>query len=91
MVLINLFIFNRDFRFTFELRNEVFFFSFQTVLNSTSPFPSEELAEATKALLDSLGTLAQEVSCVFPAPEGRPSTIAFFWILSLAKRVLLKI
>uniref|UniRef100_A0A9L0SRG3 P-type phospholipid transporter n=1 Tax=Equus caballus TaxID=9796 RepID=A0A9L0SRG3_HORSE len=32
-----------------------------TVLNSTSPFPSEELAEATKALLDSLGTLAQEL------------------------------
>uniref|UniRef100_A0A9L0JPM1 ATP binding cassette subfamily A member 1 n=1 Tax=Equus asinus TaxID=9793 RepID=A0A9L0JPM1_EQUAS len=35
-----------------------------TVLNSTSPFPSEELAEATKALLDSLGTLAQEVLLV---------------------------
>ncbi|KAF4019568.1 hypothetical protein G4228_011168 [Cervus hanglu yarkandensis] len=32
-----------------------------TKLNSTSLFPSEELAEATKALLDSLGNLAQEL------------------------------
>uniref|UniRef100_A0A8D0YVL7 P-type phospholipid transporter n=1 Tax=Sus scrofa TaxID=9823 RepID=A0A8D0YVL7_PIG len=32
-----------------------------TQLNSTSPFPSKELAEATKALLDSLGNLAQEL------------------------------
>ncbi|OWK07340.1 ABCA1, partial [Cervus elaphus hippelaphus] len=33
----------------------------KTKLNSTSLFPSEELAEATKALLDSLGNLAQEL------------------------------
>ncbi|XP_042098875.1 phospholipid-transporting ATPase ABCA1 isoform X1 [Ovis aries] len=32
-----------------------------TKLNSTSLFPSEELGEATKALLDSLGNLAQEL------------------------------
>lgn len=30
-------------------------------INSTSPFPSKELAEATKNLLDSLSTLAQEL------------------------------
>ncbi|MXQ93868.1 hypothetical protein E5288_WYG008118 [Bos mutus] len=32
-----------------------------TKLNSTSLFPTEELGEATKALLDSLGNLAQEL------------------------------
>nr|XP_045371217.1 phospholipid-transporting ATPase ABCA1 isoform X6 [Camelus bactrianus] len=32
-----------------------------TELNSTSPFPSKELAEATQTLLDSLSSLAQEL------------------------------
>lgn len=76
MVLINLFIFSRDFRFTFELKNN-FFFSFQVKINSTSPFPSKELAEATKNLLDSLSTLAQEVSHLF-SPRSQTIHNHFF-------------
>jgi hypothetical protein len=76
-VLINLFIFSRD--FVVELRNKVFLFSFQTKLNSTSsPFPTKQLAEATRTLLDSLGSLAQEVSRVFPTPVHGASTITVF-------------
>lgn len=75
VVLINLFIFSGDFRLTFEFRSKVFFFSFQRELNSTSPFPTKQLAEATKVLLDSLGALAQEVSCVSLEPEGGPVRI----------------
>lgn len=44
-----------------QLSLKHFFFPFQTELNSTSFFPNKELAEATQTLLDSLGTLAQEV------------------------------
>lgn len=55
-----------------------YFFSLQTELNYTSPVLSKELTKATKTLLDSLGTLAQEVSCVFLTPGGRPSTMALF-------------
>ncbi|KAF5917733.1 hypothetical protein HPG69_013570 [Diceros bicornis minor] len=45
-----------------------------TRLNSTSPFPSQELAEATKTLLDSLGMLAQEGKQGPPTPlNGTPS------------------
>lgn len=55
----------------------VIYFSLQTKLNSTSLFPSEELGEATKALLDSLGNLAQEVSHIFSVRGGRPSIMTF--------------
>ncbi|KAB0406415.1 hypothetical protein E2I00_004690 [Balaenoptera physalus] len=50
-----------DFRFTLSLETKYFFFSLQTQLNSTSLFPSKELAEATETLLDSLGIVAQEL------------------------------
>lgn len=70
-------IFNREFKFTLELKNKVFFFfSFQVELNSTSFFPSKELAEATETLLDSLGTLAVEVSCL---SSTRSQTIHYYF------------
>lgn len=70
----------RDFSLVFDLRDKGFFspFSFQTRLNSTSPLPTQQLAEATKTLLNSLGGLAQEVSCVFLAIVSRLAVIVFF-------------
>lgn len=80
MVLINLFVFSREFRFIFELRNKVvffFFFSFQRELNSTSPILSKELGKATGTLLDSLGTLIQQVSKLCLSSPRRQTTMDF--------------